>query len=336
MKSACLRPLFICLCLILTSVSTQTTAQQLGVAGSPVASIQGKGFQQLFETLRGNGINSYFPTFQYQEVPAPKSLGFETDFVAPCSADDPAFQALRNTGMKLIIPGEYVYPKPGRIGRTTSANDPLNRIIACAGRNQIAAITNYDEAAFQGRSINDVAKFYAQVKKIDPTLPVLMVHGPIITDKRAFSSQSKIARYLEEVIAYSAHADVVGFDVYPVPAFLAKVATPFSGGVDVAVDRAVGDYMAWLNQAVPNKRKLMVLQGFAYSDLYEKSYREANFPAELLATIKAPDKKEMALMLRQARDAGVEFVIWWGPSALPSNDAAPWQTILDLGRKYGR
>ncbi len=315
---------------------SQSIAQELGVAGSPVGSIQDRNYVRLFETLRKNGIENYFPTFQYEEVPQPKSLGFETDFVAPCSPNDPAFAALRQTGMRLIIPGEYVYPSPGRIGRSTPENDPLNQIIACAGRDHISAITNYDEAAFQGTSINDVAKFYAQVKKIDPSLPVLMVHGPIITDKIQFSSTDRIARYLSDVIDFSAHADIVGFDVYPVPAFLAKVATPFSNGAEVETSRAVTEYMSWLNQAVPDKRKLIVLQGFAYSDLYERRYREANVPSELLAAIKAPDMQEMSMMLKQARDAHVDIVIWWGPSALMTSDSPPWPTILELGRRHGR
>ena len=324
------------LSLLMATFATTAPAQQLGVAGSPVSSIQDRNYSRLFQNLVSNGIKLYFPTFQYVEVPRAKSLGFESDFAVPCSPNDPAFRAVRESGIKLILPGELVYPRANRIGRGSRANDPLVQLINCAGRNNIAGISNYDEAADQGRSINDVAKFYAHVKSIDPSLPVLMVHGPIITDKPQYRSVAQIQKYLNYVQAYSAHADIVGFDVYPVPAFLAKVATPMSKGREVAVNQAVVDYMRWLKQAVPGKPKLMVLQGFAYTNLYDKKYREANVPASLLATIKPPSRNETELMLKQARDQGVQMVIWWGVASLPNTQTEPWPSILGAGRKFGR
>ena len=317
-------------------VAAPATAQNLAVAGSPIGTIQDRNYSRLFSELRANGIHGYFPTFQYVEVPSPKSLGFESDFSMPCSPNDKGFAALRATGMKLIIPGELVYPSPGRIGRNTPANDPLNRIIACAGRENIAAITNYDEAAFHGIPLRDVSKFYNQVKAIDPTLPVLMVHGPIITDKREFRSNRLIDDYLAKVQAYSAYSDITGFDLYPIPAFLSKIATPLSGGANVEANRVVQEYMSWINQAVPGKKKLLVMQGFAYTNLYEKKFREDNFPRELLDAIKPPSRNEMKMMMNQARSAGVDLVIWWGPASLPSKDTAPWPSILEMGRIHGR
>lgn len=309
-----------------------TEAQQFAVAGSPVESIRDRNYERLFQNLRDNGIHFYFPTFQYQEVPEARSLGFEEDFSAPCSPDDPGFRALRATGMQLILSGELVYADPGRLGRAPRNDDPLSQILACAGREHIAAITNYDEAAFHGRPIGDVADFYAHVKAVIPDLPVLMVHGPIITDKPEFSSAGQIEEYLANVQAYSAHADIVGFDIYPFPAFLAKLATPLSNGAEVEESRAIREYMSWLNDAVPSKRKLIVMQGFAYTNLYEKGFREANFPQELLDAIKAPTKSEMSMMVDQALAAGAELLIWWGPSSLPDADTAPWPTILDIAR----
>lgn len=335
MKSLLVQP-WLKLSLLLAAIATAAPSQQLGVAGSPISSIQGKNYKQLFQTLTSNGIKTYFPTFQFVEVPRPKTLGYESDFAVPCTPDDPSFRALRETGMKLILPGEIVYPHANRIGRDTGANDPLVQIIQCAGRDNVAGISNYDEAADQGRSIRDVAAFYAHVKKVDPTLPVLMVHGPIITDKPQHSSVQRIKNYLNNVVAFSQHADVVGFDVYPVPAFVSKVATPKSNGRDVTVNQAVAEYMQWLNQVVPNKRKLMVLQGFAYTNLYDKKYREENFPAALLATVRPPTRSETEMMLQQARSAGVDMVIWWGVAALPDTQAEPWPSILSMGRKYGK
>ncbi|WP_298259303.1 hypothetical protein [uncultured Litoreibacter sp.] len=314
---------------------TSVTAQEIVVAGSPVGSISDRNYARLFRELRANGISTYFPTFQFQEVPRPKSLGFETDFVAPCSPDDPAFQELRKSGVRLLIPGEFVYPDPHHIGHMPPAEDPLTQIISCAGRDAIAGITNYDEAAFHGISLDAVAAFYARVKEIDPSLPVLMVHGPIITDKRSFRSKRRISAYLEKVTTYSEHADIVGFDIYPIPAMVAKIATPQSGGAQVTPDRVVQDYMAWINQALPNKRKLVVLQGFAYTNLYEATFLKANVPEAVRDAIKPPTPDEIAMMYNQASAAGAEMVVFWGTSSLPDSSTAPWPAILELGRKHG-
>ena len=328
---------FLGLLSILVALAVRPAAAfDIGVAGSPVASISDGDFKGLFSELRRNGISVYFPTFQFQEVPEPRSLGFEKDFTVPCAPDDPAFQALRDTGMKIILPGEFVYPAPERIGDVAISLDPLSQLIACAGRDHIAGITNYDEAAFHGIPIGDVEKFYARVKQIDPSLPVLMVHAPVITDKPSLRGERRIKAYLDEVRAYGAHADIVGFDVYPVPAAVANIATPFSGDKPVGAGTVVADYMSWLNEALPGKRKLMVLQGFAYSDLYEGRYREANVPAALLQIIEPPDADQMSAMFTQARSAGAELILYWGQASLPDTTTPPWPSILALGRRFGQ
>ncbi len=311
-------------------------AQDFAVAGTPLNTVQGRDYGTLFRSLRQNKVSAYFPTFQYEEVPAPKSLGYETDFQAPCTPDDPAFAALRASGMKLILAAELIYPDPGRIGRDTGANDPLQQIIACAGREHLAAITTYDEAAFHGIPESAVRALYDHVKGSVPDLPVLMVHGPIITDKRKFRNNRRIGDYLEDVVKFSAHADVVGFDVYPVPAVVAKVATPLSGGDMVDVPRVVQDYTNWLKANVPNKQHLMVLQGFGYADLYEPEYLRANVPQELRDIVRAPNVDELTMMVEQARANGVDLIIWWGGAALRSHQDAPWPGIMQLARRYGR
>ena len=310
------------------------TAMDFVVAGVPRESASKRDFPTLFKTLMSNGIHNFFPTFQYQEVPTSRSLGFETDFTVPCSRNDPGFAAIRATGMKLVLPAELVYPHPARIGRGSIENDPLSRIIACAGRENISAISNYDEAVFQGVAINHVKAFYERVKKIDPSLPVIMVHGPIATDRPEFSSSSGREKYLNEVQRFSAYGDIVGFDVYPVPAMIAKLASPLSDGNIVDASRAISDYGTWMQGAFPDKRRLMVLQGFAYSDLYEESYLKENVPAELLALINPPSSSQIESMVRQAKDTGVEMIVWWGQAALVSASQAPWPGILSTSKAF--
>lgn len=305
------------------------------VAGAPSDLVADRDYLTLFTLLRQNGVTGFFPTFQYQEVPRARSYGYESDFAPPCSPNDRAFKALAS-GIKLVLPAELVYPHPSIFSKPMSANDPLTQIIACAGRSNIAGITSYDEAAFQGVSHSDVKGFYDHVKAIDETLPVLMVHGPLVADRRAFNTSSKRRAYLEKVVAYSNFADVVGFDVYPVPALVAKLAMPSSNGRIETADKAVKDYATWLKSALPGKRKLMVLQGFSYADLYERNYLESNVPANLRAVIQAPSRSELEMMVQQAQAGGVEMIVWWGQAALRTSHQPPWPDILWLGRKYGR
>lgn len=183
---------------------------------------------------------------------------------------------------------------------------------------------------FNGRPIEDVAAFYARVKAVAPELPVLMVHAPILTDDPTFETPDQIQRYLKEVKDYSAHADAVDFDIYPVPAVLSNLATPGSGGSVVAEDRAVANYLSWLEDAVPARQRLVVLQGFGYADLYERTFRDANFAEDVIEAARAPTEKEMVSMVSQAVLGGAEWVIWWGPSLLEKSTSAPWPAILHL------
>jgi hypothetical protein len=318
--------------LSITSISSK--ALDFGVAGVPRDLAFQRNYNKIFRILVQNGITEFFPTFQYQEIPNPISYGYEKDFSAPCRADSKAFKALRNTNMKLLIPAEIVYPNPKKLRSVSGKNSPLAQIIACAGIENIAGITNYDEAVFQGVSIDSVRAFYTHAKSVAPSIPVLLVHGPIIMDKSVFNSARKRDRYLDKVIAFSAYADIIGFDVYPVPIGVSRVATPLSKGKHRTADKAIGEYMSWLNDAIPSKPKLMILQGFSYADMYESSFLKANISKELRDYVKPPIAQEIDAMVKQAQQKGVTKIIWWGQAALKNSTQAPWPDILRMGRKY--
>lgn len=320
---------------LLATTTMPVRAADFVAAGVPREIASARDYGMLFRHLRENGIDMFFPTFQYQEIPSPRSYGFEEDFMPPCASDQPAFAALRASGVKLVVPGELIYPDPGRIGRGDIAADPLSRLIACAGRANIAAITNYDEAVLHGIPETATQALYARVKQIDPGLPVLMVHAPIVIDKPEFSSDAKVQTYLQTVMRYSRHADVVGFDVYPVPSVIAKIASPGSQRAVVSPAQAIAGYIGFMKANFSQKDTLMVLQGFAYTDLYESEFLEANVPAPLRAMIPAPSRSEIDMMVDQSVAGGVDYVIWWGQAALPSTDAAPWPEILRAARRFG-
>ncbi|WP_322867277.1 hypothetical protein U5922_014495 [Aquicoccus sp. G2-2] len=229
---------------------------------------------------------------------------------------------------------ELIYRKPNRIGRVPVSADPLSQIIACVGRKNIAAVTNYDEAAFQGISEKSVEALYNRVKQIDSTLPVFMVHAPILTDKPQFANTGHVDRYLEAVKRYSRYADVVGFDVYPVPSLISKAATPTSRLAVVGPDQAIAQYTAWVKANIPDKKTLIVLQGFAYTDLYAPEFVQKNVPAPLRAIIKPPSRNEIDSMVAQAKAAGVGVIIWWGQASLNSTEDAPWPDILRSARRH--
>ncbi|RKF14756.1 hypothetical protein D6850_07705 [Roseovarius spongiae] len=302
-------------------------------AGVPKNIAASRDYGAIFRHLRDNGIDMFFPTFQYQEVPAPRSFGFESDFTPPCSGNAPAFAALRASGVRLVMPAELLYPDPGRINRVSVAADPLTQLIACAGRANIGAVTNYDEAAMHGIPESAAQALYNRVKQIDPSLPVLMVHGPIVIDKPQFSSDAKVQGYLQKVVRYSRHADAVGFDVYPVPSPIAKIATPGSKRAVVSPEQAIAGYAGFLKANFPQKDTLLVLQGFAYTDLYERGFLEANVPAAMRAMIPAPSRSQIDMMVGQAVSSGVDYIIWWGQAALKSTNAAPWPDILRAARR---
>ncbi len=311
-----------------------SAALEFVAAGAPRDLLKQRDYAALFTRLADHGIGAFLPTFQYQEVPIPRSLNLESEFTPPCTALDPPFRALANSRVKLVIPAELLYPDPARIGTGAGLNDPLVQLMKCAGPGRIAAISNYDEAILNGLGINDVKRLYDHVKAAAPGVPVLMVHAPIILDKAEFASVRKRAEYLRRVVEYSQHADIVGFDVYPVPAFAAQLATPLSEGRMVGEAEAIAGYVHWMATALSGKRRLMVLQGFSYADLYEDSFLRQTVPAALLAKVRPPRRDELEDMVRQARVGGVEMIVWWGQAALKASTQEPWPSILAISRKY--
>lgn len=299
-----------------------------GVAGVPVDLGRSRDYGEIFALLAANGIDLFFPTFLHQQLPVARSLGFERDFTPPCRPGDPAFAALRESGVGLIVPASLLYA-PDRPLPPVS-RDPLAALIDCAGKGVVRGLLSYDEPVHSGVPEEAAAALHARVRQVAPDLPVMMVHAPMTTD----TSPAHHARYIEGVRRMSRHADIVGFDIYPVPGRIAKIVRPRSGTEVLEGAEAVAAYAALIRELAPGRRHLAVLQNFAYADQYAAPLRES-FPAELVAAARGPTAAEMEAMARAARAGGAEIIVWFGGAYTPSTAAPHWRATLEVTRRLG-
>ncbi len=283
---------------------------------------------QVMSTLASNNISIFYPTFQYQEQPEPLTLGYEEDFLLLCDSPSPAQQAMIESGVKLLIPGEIFYhaaPLP------PLHDDPVKKLIDCLGREHIAGVTNYDEAIHVGVDMSHVKALYERVKAIDETLPVFMIHAPLLSDEEPGTSEKKRQDYLQTVAKYSAFADVIGFDVYATPPEIAKVTSPYAGGVVMETLPAVEEYLVWLHDVLSDKEYIMVYQGFGFADQYSTNELEA-FPQEIqdLGNMRLT-ATEVGELYDVSSKYGVDFVAWWG-QAMAERAHPTWDAILEKSR----
>ena len=169
-------------------------------------------------------------------------------------------------------------------------------MLDCLGKKGIYGVYSYDEPVLQGVSLESVQRLYERVTSLDPTLPVLMIHAPMLTDNELLQTPEQKAAYLNNVKRYSQYADVVGFDVYPIPRDIAKVATPYSS-VPKDYRLQLADYLEWLDAELPDKRHALVLQGFSYTYQFADDYLEKYYPPEILAAIRPPNRIELSEMV---------------------------------------
>lgn len=319
--------------LLLGGIQHRVIAQHIIISGVPADLGQKRQYAPLFSLLKTNGIDAFMPTFQYQEAPEAKSLGFEIDFLPPCSGSRHAFTALATTGTKLLMPAELLYP-PGQT-LPSLEKDPLKALLACLGRDALYGISNYDEAILNAIDSTALKAVYQRVKAIDNSIPVLMVHAPMLSDRALFNSTERQQRYLQNVIRYSRHADIVGFDVYPVPLALSKLipATPVPELTDISV---IESYLLWLKENLTDKKTLIVLQGFSYADLYEPDYLRRQLPPSIIDQLIAPSQSHIRQWLKLSERYKLHTVIWWGQALLANQQQAPWLDILTLSNKQHR
>ncbi|MFV1949864.1 MAG: putative glycoside hydrolase [Anaerolineales bacterium] len=312
--------------LLLKIEANPNTTLTITTAGVPKYLSETRDYDVIFSELSKAGVTSFFPTFQYQEIPQALSLGYETDFFPPCSSQDPAFQSLREHNIKLVVPGEMLYP---RDNFPPLEDDPLLALLDCTGPGGIAAVLSIDEPFGAIRNpenpYQDVAALYERVKQVMPEIPVMMVHAPIPAyieeNNGSFRpvTQEEIDYYLGEVLNFSIFSDSFGFDVYPIPTDVAGLATPYQTGEVTDYGAAIADYTRWLRENAGDKPYFMVLQGFPYSRLFDAS--------KVLPAPTGAELQEMACLTWQG---GVSDIIWWGQGFLLEEDEPLWQNILEV------
>ena len=298
-------------------------------AGVPKYIGESHDYDKIFTELNNSGMKIFFPTFQYQEVPEAKSLNYEADFLVPCTSDSPAFKGLRQYGIKLLVPGELIYNPISDL--PPLSDDPLKEIINCAGREAIAGVMSYDEP-FWRDYLKASENLYRRVKEVDPTIPVYMVQGPlpsVVIDgstKRPIT-ESEVQYYFQIIKKYNRYADIIGFDVYPIPMKIAQVTTPYAGGATLDHKKTVYDYAKWLKENSGGKPYFMALQAFSYEKLGQ------DWMLEPTAGSKFPTKTELIDMVSAAKENGAS-IFWWGQSFLSatSTDINFWNTIKEVSR----
>jgi hypothetical protein len=304
----------------------------IGVAGVPRELAASRDYDRIFEALAANGIELFFPTFQYVEAPQSRSLGYETDFTAPCAAEDPAFTALRAHGVRLIVPASLLYDPAQPLPPLDS--DPLAALIACAGADAVFGVLSYDEPAHSGVPVQATQALYERIKAVAPELPVLMVHAPLRVEAGAPDDDAARSAYLAGVEQQSRAADIVGFDTYAVPPSIQRVGAPPAGNRVVDAETAVEGYLDFIKRVAPGKRYLSVIQNFSPADQYAPEML-ALFPPELRAEARPPTKSELEGMLRAAVDNGASVIVWYGGGFIKSEGAPEWRGTLDVSAELG-
>ncbi len=294
-------------------------------AGVPKPLGETEDFNLIFSTLQTHLISSFFPTFQYSELP-PLSLGLETKFIPPYSETSISPTVFSTTKTKLILPGGLLYPTPPTAFPTID-QDPLQQVIDFYGRENILAITNYDEPV-GWVSLDSIARkdypqmLYDRVKQIDPTIPVMMVHAPIIAtvDNRDVT-QAEVDGYLSSVKHYNQFADIIGFDIYPIPLGFPNITSPYNYPSTGTLNTIYKDYIDWLKLEGNGKPTLMALQGFGYN-MFDSNMTEGTDPTYF----------ELQTSLRECIDNDVSYVIWWGQGFITENNSTLWQNILNVSK----
>jgi len=325
----------------LPSRSAQPDAKNLPIvvlaAGVPKPIAARRNYDEIFAELQAGGIKVFLPFTQYQEAPEPKSLGFETDFFPQYKKDDKAINAMKRHGIKLLVAAEILYPD-GKFG--APSDDPLRKLIAWAGRENIYAVYAFDEPAHRGLPMSQSQALYQRVKSIDSTLPVVIVHAPILADTEKQLSETERTNYLSRVKQHSQWADIVVFDIYPIPKELAKLTGPYAHGRELGYSDLIPQYARWLKENLPTKKYGVVLQGFSMANHYDEATLKTIYsalPREVTSTIRTPSSRELDSMVGLAKTSGCSVIGWWGQSMLKTDTELKfWQELKRVSREINQ
>lgn len=308
----------------------------VGVAGVPKYLGETRNYDKIFKELRDNGFSTYMAFSQYSEHPKAKSLASDADFFPPCSPNDSQWKAMRDNNIKLIIPGYIIFAD---YFESLTPGDPLQELIDCIGRDLIFGVTNYDEpvgSLWDGSlTKHDLYTVYRKTKEVDPTIPVLMVHAPFYASNPVegldylYPTSEERDKYFRLVKEASEYADIVGFDIYPIPlGFGGGLTSPSLDGKHITnFKSAIIDYLAWIKSEVPGKIYLVTLQGFNFAMQYEGDFVPDGVSMADIKTLRNPTFKELEGMAKGAIEGGALVLLWWGQTHITPQDASLWEDI---------
>ncbi|HMY51540.1 MAG TPA: hypothetical protein PK671_01260 [Candidatus Obscuribacter sp.] len=313
-------------------------------AGLPQYLGKARDYDGIFAQLAAAGVKVFLADGQCRQLPEPASLGYEADFYPTAQTISApgtrkAYGAMKKHGVKLLVPADILYPLGQEL--PSPAEDPLLRLIKTFGADAIYGVYAYDEPA-KNADFKQMDKrcqaVYRRVKELSAALPVVMVHAPLVDGFAAGDAQ-----YLKRVLQLSRYADIVGFDVYPIPIHVAKLVDPFLTAAPAAARKAVpgvdpltglftdyrvavAAYCRFLKKNLPGKDYLVVLQAF--------SYKDQGFDPVLahLYGDRRPTGEEMRTMVKVARKEGVGNIAWWGQGMVGGDPSAArkyWNEVLE-------
>lgn len=306
-------------------------------AGVPKYWGENRDYDGWFAALVESGVTAFLPYSAYQEVPETLSLGYEADFFPPCQYDAPAFRAMREHHVKLVVAGSLLYSSEEM---PSLDDDPLRALLDCAGEGMIAAVYSIDEPAYSvfsgalAETLQEAARIYERVKAVAPDIPVMMVSGPIPSEFLEADGSSRpitvpeIDQYLVAVKDFSAYADTIAFDLYPIPSEFARVLAPGHGTVAVDYTAAFPAYLDWLRDIVSGKPYFLVLQAFSYEQQFSPELVEQLHQAGFVARL--PTDLELRDMACLTYEGGASQIAWWGQSFLLEEDRSFWENVLTV------
>jgi len=217
--------------------------------------------------------------------------------------------ALQDTALKERLRGMQADSKRlfsrGAIAASERMADEIWRMLGVEPPNPELNISNAQERSEM--MCKGMIEGYHRLKGLDAKHPVWMNHAP--------------RNSIEQLAAFNRGADIVGCDIYPVPAYR----TGHSDLMERSI-AAVGAYTDRMQDAAPGKPVWMVLQGFAWSDL------EKNPTPKSIEEMRVPTFAESRFMAYDAIVHGARGILYWG-TAYTKRDGTLWADLLKLVRE---
>ncbi len=342
-------------------------------AGVPAAVGATHNYDKIYAELQRGGMYVYFPYTAFDDTVGLGPNYEFTDFYGlyppgkqvVCDSKNRAFTRLAPHGVRLLLSGDAVYNRGNIPTGPVTADDPLQRLINCAGRSNIEGVLIYDESVRNGVPASEMKAFHDRVKRVDPTLRIFNIQAPLVRADNTDVLPAKAAAYFKAVKDTFQYADVSGFDVYPRPdRVIANLATPYSRGAAPADYRAaIADYARW-TAANTTSQTWMVLQAFTpqivaqFPQLdgpnLDPSYRGVRAPkAEPFgggydfgavpalsslggargSGVRGPTEAELREMARISVQHGVSYVGFYGQSFVGPEDVRGWRRRTGMGNK---